>query len=260
MNEIQIFNNPNFGEIRTSLNEKSEPLFCASDVCKALGYSNPRDAVSKHVSEDDVAKCDATDSLGRIQSTSFLNESGLYSLIFGSKLESAKQFKRWVTSEVLPSIRKHGIYATPQTIDDIIANPENAIKLLTTLKEEREQRKIAEAKIAEDAPKVEFHDQIVASDDTCLMRELAKILTQRGFKIGQNRLYELLRNEGILIKSGKDKNDPTQHYVEQGIFEVDVKPWKNPKTGENHIRKTTKVTSKGIKYFLKKFIGKAAVL
>lgn len=115
-------------------------------------------------------------------------------------------------------------------------------------------------KIAEDAPKVEFHDNIVASSDTCLVRELAKILTQRGFKIGQNRLYEILRNEGYLTKSGADYNQPTQQYVERGLFEIDRKPWTNPVTGKQHIGKTSKVTPKGIKYFIRKFLGRAAAL
>lgn len=114
-------------------------------------------------------------------------------------------------------------------------------------------------KIAEDAPKVEFHDNIVASSDTCLVRELAKVLTQRGFKIGQNQLYRLLRDNGYLIKSGSDRNQPKQEYVESGLFEVDRKPWTNPKTQEVHIGKTSKVTSKGIKYFIQKFLDKAAL-
>lgn len=128
MTDIQIFSNPQFGEIRTLADDANEPLFCAADVCKALGYANGRDAIAKHVSEDDVAKRDTIDNLGRTQTASFVNESGLYSLIFGSKLDSAKVFKKWVTSEVLPTIRKHGVYATPQTIDNLLADPDNAIR------------------------------------------------------------------------------------------------------------------------------------
>lgn len=139
------------------------------------------------------------------------------------------------------------------------------LALMVIQAEEEKERLMLENKaqankIAEDAPKVEFHDNIVASDDTCLVRELAKILTQRGYKIGQNQLYKILRNEGYLIKGGSDRNQPTQQYVENGIFEVDRKPWTNPKTGEKHIGKTSKVTAKGIKYFVLKFLGKAAVL
>lgn len=139
------------------------------------------------------------------------------------------------------------------------------LALMVIQAEEEKERLMLENKaqadkIAEDAPKVEFHDNIVASDDTCLVRELAKILTQRGYKIGQNQLYKILRNEGYLIKGGSDRNQPTQQYVENGIFEVDRKPWTNKKTGEKHIGKTSKVTAKGIKYFVRKFLGKAAVL
>lgn len=120
------------------------------------------------------------------------------------------------------------------------------------------ENKAQAEKIAEDAPKVEFHDMVTASSDTCLIRELAKVLTQRGFKIGQNRLYEILRNEGYLIKSGSDRNSPRQEYVTNGIFEVDCKPWTDPK-GQQHIGKTSKVTPKGIKYFVRKFLGKVAL-
>lgn len=137
------------------------------------------------------------------------------------------------------------------------------LALMVIQAEEEKERLMIENKtqadkIAEDAPKVEFHDNVVASSDTCLVRELAKVLTQRGFKIGQNRLYELLRNEGYLVKSGVDYNQPTQQYVERGLFEVDRKPWTDPK-GQQHIGKTSKVTPKGIKYFVRKFLGKAAV-
>ncbi len=194
--EIQIFNNPQFGEIRIIAYVNNEPLFCAADVCKALGYSNPRDAIAKHVDKEDVAKRDAWVETGKkadgttaIRKTkmSFVNESGLYSLIFGSKLESAKSFKRWVTSEILPSIRKHGAYATPTTIESIIANPETGIKLLMALKEEREARLEAEKKNEENAPKVLFADAVIGSESSCLIGELAKILTQNGYKIRQNR-------------------------------------------------------------------------
>ncbi|OKY93986.1 MAG: hypothetical protein BHV67_16465 [Bacteroidales bacterium 43_36] len=138
------------------------------------------------------------------------------------------------------------------------------LALMVIQAEEEKERLMIENKaqadkIAEDAPKVEFHDMVTASTDTCLIRELAKVLTQRGFKIGQNRLYEILRNEGYLIKSGSDRNSPRQEYVTSGLFEVDRKPWKDAQ-GQQHIGKTSKVTPKGIKYFVRKFLGKAAVL
>lgn len=156
MNEIKIFNSPQFGEIRT-IEVSGQPMFCAADVCKALGYSNGRDAIAKHVESDDVAKCDTPTSSG-IQTMSYVNESGMYSLIFGSKLPTAKAFKKWVTSEVLPSIRKHGAYMTQETLEKALTSPDFLIQLATNLKEEKQKRieaeqkaEIAEQKIQKDA-------------------------------------------------------------------------------------------------------------
>lgn len=254
MNDIQIFSNPQFGEIRTLADEANEPLFCAADVCKALGYANPRDAISRHVDEGDVAKRDTPTTSG-VQTMTFVNESGLYSLIFGSKLDSAKVFKRWVTSEVLPTIRKHGVYATPQTIDNLLADPDNAIKVFQTLKEERRLRQIAEAKIEADAPKVLFADAVVGSKSTCLIGELAKIISQNGYPIGQNRLFQWMRENGYLGKHGERYNIPNQQYVEMGLFEL-KKGVRSGNDGVMKVTMTTKVTGKGQAYFINKFLNK----
>lgn len=254
MTDIQIFSNPQFGEIRTLADEANEPLFCAADVCKALGYTNPRKAVADHVDEGDVTKRDTPTTSG-VQSMTFVNESGLYSLIFGSKLDSAKVFKKWVTSEVLPSIRKHGVYATPQTIDNLLADPDNAIKVFQTLKEERQLRQIAEAKIKEDAPKVLFADAVVGSKSTCLIRELAKIISQNGYPIGQNRLFQWLRENGYLGKHGERYNIPNQQYVEMGLFEL-KKGVRSGNDGVMKVTMTTKVTGKGQQYFINKFLNR----
>lgn len=253
MTDIQIFSNPQFGEIRTLADEANEPMFCAADVCKALGYTNLRKAVADHVSEDDVTKRDTIDNLGRTQTASFVNESGLYSLIFGSKLDSAKAFKKWVTSEVLPTIRKHGVYATPQTIDNLLADPDNAIKVFQTLKEERLLRQIAEAKIEVDAPKVLFADAVTGSKSTCLIGELAKIITQNGYKIGQNRLFEWMREFGYLGKSGEYYNIPNPRCMEMGLF--DVKKTIHDEHGVLVTKTTTKVTGKGQQYFINMFLN-----
>lgn len=253
MTDIQIFSNPQFGEIRTLADEANEPLFCAADVCKALGYANPRDAISRHVDEGDVAKRDTPTTSG-VQTMTFVNESGLYSLIFGSKLDSAKAFKRWVTSEVLPTIRKHGVYATPQTIDNLLADPDNAIKVFQTLKEERQLRQIAEAKIKEDAPKVLFADAVVGSKSTCLIGELAKIISQNGYPIGQNRLFQWMRDNGYLGKHGERYNIPNQQYVEMGLFEL-KKGVRSGNDGVMKVTMTTKVTGKGQAYFINKFLN-----
>lgn len=179
----------------------------------------------------------------------------------------ALEFARWLSpkfaiwcNDRIKELMQVGFTATPATLEAMIANPDLVIGMATQLKQLRAENAEKQRKIEADAPKVEFHDSIIASSDTCLVRELAKVLTQRGFKIGQNQLYKLLRDNGYLIKSGTDRNQPRQEYVDSGLFEVDRKPWINPKTQEVHIGTTSKVTSKGIKYFIRKFLGKAAAL
>lgn len=263
---IQVFNNEQFGSIRTT-GTADEPLFCAADVCKALGYSNGRDAVAKHCDEGDVAKCDTPTQSGT-QLMTYVNESGLYSLIFGSKLEQAKRFKYWVTKEVLPSIRKHGAYATTQTIDSIIANPDNAIKLLTALKEsneraarEREQRLAAEGQVAElekkdteNKPKVVYADAVAGSNSSCLIGEMAKMIAQNGYPIGEKRLFQWLRDNHYLCSYGERFNQPYQQYIEQGLFTMKQSVYSV--NGEMRTRNTTKITGKGQIYFINKFIAK----
>ena len=141
VNEVEIFNNPEFGEIRTVTDSVDNVWFCGNDVAKALGYERGAKAISDHVDLEDRHEVPIRDSIGRMQNTAFINESGLYSLVLSSKLHSAKKFKRWVTSEVLPSIRKNGMYATENTIDKILDNPDFGIELLTKLKQEREEKK-----------------------------------------------------------------------------------------------------------------------
>lgn len=263
---IQVFNNEQFGSIRTT-GTADEPLFCAADVCKALGYANGRDAVAKHCDEGDVAKCDTPTQSGT-QLMTYVNESGLYSLIFGSKLEQAKRFKHWVTKEVLPSIRKHGAYATTQTIDSIIANPDNAIKLLTALKEsneraarEREQRLAAEGQVAElekkdieNKPKVVYADAVAGSNSSCLIGEMAKMIAQNGYPIGEKRLFQWLRDNHYLCSYGERFNQPYQQYIEQGLFTMKQSVYSV--NGEMRTRNTTKITGKGQIYFINKFIAK----
>lgn len=267
MSDIQIFNHPQFGSIRTT-GTPNNPEFCAMDLCKSLGYTNGRKAVADHVAAPDVTKrymgvvtgkkADGTEALQNVMAT-FVNESGMYALVLGSKLPEAKKFKHWITSEVLPSIRKHGIYATETTIDSIIADPDNAIRLLTALKEERQQRELAESKAAlleevtkEQAPKVAFADAVLSSPDSILVGELAKILCQNGYQTGEIRLYEQLRREGYLCSAGSDYNMPMQRYLEMGLFEV-TKGTRSGNGGVQHTTRTTKVTPKGQMYFINKF-------
>ena len=247
MSQLQIFNSEEFGEIRT-VTIDNEPWFVGKDVATALGYSNSRKAIIDHVHEDDkgVTKCDTPSGT---QNMTIINESGLYALIFGSKLELAQRFKHWVTSEILPSIRKHGIYA----IDQLLDNPELAIKAFTALKEEREKNKLLMEENQRMKPKEIFADAVASSKQSILIGQLAKLICQNGHPIGQNRLFEWLRNNGYLMKYGSNYNMPMQRYVEQGLFEVKESSVTNP-DGSVKLTRTTKVTGKGQQYFINKFL------
>lgn len=249
MNEIKIFDNPEFGKVRT-MEINGEPYLVGKDVAEILGYSNPRDALSKHVDDEDKATVAIHDG-SQNRNLTTINESGLYSLILSSKLPKAKEFKRWVTSEVLPSIRKHGAYA----VDELLNDPEFAIKTFTALKEERERSKRLSEQIEADKPKVIFADSVSAAKSSILIGDLAKILKQNGVNIGQNRLFEWFRQNGFLIKSGSSKNMPTQKAAEMGLFEVKVSTVNNP-DGSIRETKTTKVTGKGQVYFVNRFLGR----
>lgn len=249
MNDLQIFKNKEFGEIRT-VTIDSEPWFVGKDVAVALGYSNPQKAVRDHVSEEDRGVNEMDTPSGK-QSLVIINESGLYSLIISSKLESAKKFKHWVTSEVLPSIRKHGMYA----VDDLLNNPDMAIKAFTALKEEREKNKLLQEDVKRMKPKEIFADAVSTSHTSILIGDLAKILKQNGIQTGQKRLFEWMRENGFLIKrNGADRNMPTQRAMEQGLFEVKESTVNNP-DGSVRINRTTKVTGKGQQYFINKFLS-----
>ena len=256
MNELEIFNNQEFGTIRTT-EINGEPFFVGKDVAEVLGYSNSRKALADHVDpEDKMDGVTIRDSIGRDQNPVFISESGVYALVFSSKLPNAKHFKHWVTSEVLPTIRKHGAYATPATIESIIADPDNGIRLLQALKEEQEKRKELEAKNAEMKPKALFADAVSASKTSILIGDLAKILKQNGIDIGQKRLFAWLRDNGYLIKGGSSKNMPTQRSMDMGLFVVKEGSYVNGE-GVNVTTKTTKLTGKGQIYFINKFKGES---
>lgn len=229
-----------------------EPYFVGKDVAEILGYAKPENAIATHVDEDDTLKQGVTDSIGRTQQTTVINESGLYSLILSSKLPRAKEFKRWVTSEVLPAVRKHGAYMTPAVIEETLLDPDYIIQLATTLKREREKNKELENKIETDKPKVIFADGVAASKSSILVGDLAKLIKQNGYPIGQKRLFEYLRDNGYLMKSGNSRNMPTQRSMEMGLFEVKISSVVNP-DGSVRETKTTKVTGKGQIYFVNKF-------
>ena len=251
MSELQTFNFEELPVRTLTVNEK--PFFVGKDVAEILGYSNTRDSLYRHVDgeDKDVVKLD---TLGGKQSQTIINESGLYSLIFSSKLESAKRFKRWVTSEVLPAIRKHGLYATDNVIKNTLNNPDYIINILTEYKKEKEHNLVLEQQVKENKPKVLFADSVAGSDNSILVGELAKLLKQNGIDVGQNRLFKWLRNNGYLIKkSGESYNLPTQKSMDLEILDIKKRVINNP-DGSSKITRTPKVTGKGQQYFINKFL------
>ena len=249
MNELQIFNNNQFGEIRT-ITENGTTLFCGSDVAKALGYARPNEAITAHAKGTVKRR---TPTNGGEQEMLFITEGDVYRLITHSKLPTAEKFERWVFDEVLPSIRKHGMYATPTTIEQMIADPANAIKVFSALKQEQERRKELEATVEHNAPKVLFAEAVQASHDSCLVGQLAKMIRQNGKPIGANRMFTWLRDNGWLCKKGENWNMPTQKAMEAGYFEIKETVIANP-DGSTKITRTPKVTGKGQIYFINWFL------
>lgn len=245
MNEMKIFANAEFGEIRT-INQNGEIYFVGKDTAAILGYRNGSRDINRHVSEEDRMEFDIHDGI-QVRRMTIINESGLYSLILGSKLESAKRFKRWITSEVLPSIRKTGGYIAGQ---ENMSDAELMAKALLVAQRQIEERN---KQIAEMHPKALFADAVAASKTSILIGDLAKLICQNGYQIGQKRLFDWLRDNGFLIKSGASRNMPMQRYVEQGLFEIKESNVQNP-DGSIRITKTTKVTGKGQVYFVNKFL------
>ena len=256
-NEIKVFSNEEFGSIRR-VEINGEFWLVGKDVAQALGYKNPQEAIRNHVDEEDKGVSEILTPGGK-QSVPIINESGLYSLVLSSKLPTAKKFRRWVTSEVLPSIRKHGAYMTQETLEAAILNPDYLLKVATALKEETDKRKSLESKVQADAPKVLFADSVAASTSTVLIGELAKIMRQNGINMGEKRLFQWMRDNGYLVKrKGTDHNMPTQLSMEQGLFRVKETVISHS-DGHTSISKTPKVTGKGQTFFLNKFLreGKA---
>lgn len=253
MNEVTIFNNEEFGSIRT-VEIDGEIWFVGKDVAEKLGYKDTVNALKSHVDEEDKRRgCRITTPSGT-QEMTIINESGLYSLVLSSKLPRAKAFKRWITSEVIPSIRKHGAYMTLETAEQMLNNPDIMIRLLQELKSEQEQRRELERQKRENAPKVLFAEAVETSDSTVTVGDLAKILKQNGIEIGRDRLFHWMRENGYLIKmEGTDFNVPTQKGMNAGLFELKESLVKLP-NGKLLIGKTPKVTGKGQIYFVKKFL------
>ena len=243
MNELQIFKNPDFGQVRV-VNINGEAWLVGKDVAETLGYSNTRDAISKHVDDEDKNTVAIHDGKGNPNQV-VINESGLYSLVLSSKLPTAKKFRRWVTSEVLPSIRKTGGYK-------VEAKPMDDMEVLCRAVLISDKRiKALENKIELDAPKVAYADYASASKDSILIRDFCHGLPKEGFKIGERKLYALLVKHKVLTKKPKGY-DISQHYAEEGYFErppraLPVKVGEAPK-----IRFTVYITAKGQIWLLNK--------
>lgn len=258
MKELKIFDNEEFGQVRTSIID-NEPYFSLNDVCRILDIKNSRQAKTR-LNDKGVITNDILTN-GGTQKADFINESNLYKLVFQSRKPEAERFADWVTSEVLPAIRKHGAYMTDGVIERTLTDPDYLIMLAINLKEEKAKRALAEAQNEKNKPKVLFADTVSASSRSCLMGELAKMISQEAIrqgrineKIGQNKLFAWMRNNGYLCKSGERKNQPLQQYVEQGLFEMKKGSYVDSK-GANVITTTTKVTGKGQIYFINKFLG-----
>lgn len=265
-NEIKIYSNPAFGDVRV-VGDAENPQFCLADVCRVLELQ--ASDVRRRLTDGVVTIHPISDSLGREQQANFITEDGLYDVILDSRKPEARQFRKWVTSEVLPSIRKHGAYMTEATLTEMLSTPEGIGRLLATLKDEQEkakalatavntQRGIIDGQqktLTEQRPKVVFADAVVGSTTSIPMSQLAKILSQNGVKnMGQNRLYQWLRDHGYVGKSGAYYNLPMQRYVEQGLFTVRTSTFS--KGSDMCTANTTRVTGKGQQYFINLFLDK----
>lgn len=244
MNKVKIFNSEEFGDVRT-VTINGDPWFVGKDVAAALGFTNPRDAISTHVFDEDKG-VESIDTLGGKQKMTVINESGLYALVFGSRLKSAQRFKHWVTSEVLPAIRRTGGYQVPAPQGKELL----ALAVLEAQKTIEEQNKAIEQM----KPKVIFANAVETSHTSILIGDLAKLLKQNGVETGQKRLFDWMREKGYLIKrKGSDWNMPTQKAMNMKLFEVKESTVNNP-DGSVRINRTTKVTGRGQTYFVNKFL------
>lgn len=244
MNQLQVFNNEEFGQVRT-VTQGENVWFVAKDVAEVLGYNNTSKAIQMHVDEDEKADHPIWDGRQN-RNQKVINESGLYSLILSSKLPSSKKFKKWVTGEVLPSIRKHGAYMTDQVLEQAVTNPDFAIGLLTKLKEEKEKLAAAQQQIVQQQPLVVFAEACMQSDKSLKVSEVAKLAAKHNVKIGQRQLFAKLREWNLMFKRS---TEPTQLAVEKGYFEI-AQGVKQKPSGEPFTWTTTYVTPKGQAYII----------
>lgn len=254
MNDLQIFGNSEFGDVRTVMVE-NEPMFCLTDVCGALEIKNATD-VAKRLDEDELTRLNLGSHAGE---TNFITESGLYAVILRSDKPNAKKFRKWITSEVLPSIRQNGGYiAGQETLSDEELLSKALMVAQKKIDEKNELIATQNSRIQEMRPKEIFADAVTTSHTSILIGDLAKLIKQNGVDMGQKRLFLWLRENGYLIKrNGSDYNMPTQRSMEMGLFEVKESTVNNP-DGSIRVNRTTKVTGKGQQYFINKFLGGAA--
>lgn len=247
----QTYEHKEFGNVRV-VESDGAVEFCGKDIANALGYANPSKALKDHCKG--VTKRYPLATPGGIQNVRFIGEPDLYRLIAHSKLPNAQKFESWIYADVLPSIRKHGGYLTPEKVEEALTDPDTIIRLATSLKEERAKRQELEAENRELAPKALFADAVAASDNTMLVGELAKLLASNGIHIGQNRLFAWLRGNGYLMKDGSWRNMPTQRSMDMGLFVVKETAITHA-DGHVTLSRTPKVTGKGQRYFVGRFLG-----
>ena len=248
MNDLQQFTSAQFGDIR-ALSIDGDPWFVGKDIAERLGYTNPLKAIRDHVDPEDKG-VNEMDTPGGRQPLIFINESGLYSLVLSSKLPSAKAFKRWITHDVIPTIRKTGGYVSDTSAFVNAYFPEMTEAQKAVIGAMLDESRRMGQQLKEQAPKVLFADAVTASSTSILIGELAKLIKQNGVEIGQNRLFKWLRENGFLMRD----NMPTQYAMERGLFVVTERTINNP-DGSVRITRTTKVTGKGQTYFINRFLA-----
>lgn len=267
MNTLKIFNSNEFGKMRTYRDPNTGDVwFCLVDACKALDIKNPRDAkttltdrglILLNIRELDntVGSSDGipTEEMRGNPNMTFIDEGNLYQVIFQSRKPNAAKFREWVCYEVLPSIKKHGAYMTMNTIEEVLKNPDLIIGMATELKKEQEARKKLQAEAKENEPKVKFANALMSSESSILISQLASILTQNGYKIGQNRLFEWLRKNDYLHENTENRNLPKQKWIEKGYFEIKTSVYFDNKAMALKTKSTPKITMRGVEHILNIF-------
>ena len=245
----------NYGEAQVRVvTIEGEPWFVLADLCKVLGLSRRPSQIAERLDDGVRQPYPIRDALGRTQNATIVSEPGMYEVVIRSDKPEAAAFRRWITTEVLPSIRKHGGYLTATKVEEVLSDPDTIIRLATDLKTERARRAELEALREADAPKVLFADAVSASKSNILVGELAKILKGNGIDIGANRLFHVLRSKGYLIsRKGTDWNMPTQKSMELGLFRIKETTVVHS-DGHTSLNKTPKVTGKGQQYFIERFL------